>query len=107
MKHFSRRHFLTTTSAALIATSHSAMADRTLPELTIDDPIAQALGYQADAEAVDTGRFPKRAGASGATQFCSNCSLYKPVTDDLGTCTAIRGKLVRGPGWCNAWVPVS
>ena len=91
----------------IIATSAApilASADPNLPELELTDPIAIALGYQEDANLVDTNKFPKRAGAEGAKQFCDNCTLYKEVRPGFGTCTAIRGKLVAGKGWCNAWV---
>lgn len=96
------------TLSLIIASSTApllAKADPSLPELGVNDPIAIALGYQADANLVDTGKFPKRAGPQGATQFCDNCVLYKEVRPGFGTCTAIKGKLVAGKGWCNAWVP--
>ena len=79
---------------------------RQMPDLSVNDPIATALGYQPDAQDVDTTRFPKRAGAAGATQFCDNCSLYRATGGAKGTCSAIPGKLVEGRGWCNAWIPV-
>lgn len=108
MKKFSRRRFIATSSTGLLASQIPlATADASLPELKEDEPIAMALGYKADAADVDTSRFPKRAGEQGATQFCDNCALYKDVGNGLGTCTAIRGKLVAGKGWCNAWVPAS
>ena len=77
------------------------------PELQESDPIAVALGYKKDAATVDTTKYPKRAGAVGATQFCSNCALYSAGADGLGGCTAIPGKQVAGAGWCNAWIPTS
>ena len=82
-----------------------AQADLNLPELAITEPIAIALGYQADASLVDTRKFPKRAAPQGSTQYCDNCTLYKEVRAGFGTCTAIKGRLVAGKGWCNAWVP--
>ena len=77
------------------------------PELQESDPIAIALGYKKDAAAVDVAKYPKRAGAEGAKQFCSNCALYSAGADGLGGCTAIPGKQVAGAGWCNAWIPAS
>jgi len=77
-----------------------------LPELKESDPIAIALGYKKDANAVDPAKYPKRAGDAGAKQFCSNCALYSAGADGLGGCTAIPGKQVAGAGWCNAWIPV-
>lgn len=77
-----------------------------LSDLELTDPIAVALGYQHDADRVDIIRFPKRATVSGQNQFCDNCALYAEAAPGKGTCTAIRGKLVAGKGWCNAWVGV-
>ena len=77
------------------------------PELRESEPIAIALGYKKDASTVDTTKYPKRAGATGATQFCNNCALYSAGENGLGGCTAIPGKLVAGAGWCNAWIPMS
>ncbi len=102
MSHPSRRRVLT-----LIATTATALAAK--PGLAAEpldeaDPIAVALGYKADASAVDVSRFPKRAGEEGAEQFCSNCALYKDVNGTYGTCSAVPGKLVAAAGWCNVWV---
>lgn len=71
-----------------------------------DDPVAMALGYKHDAEAVDTEKFPKRAGAEGETQFCDNCGQYKATEEEWGTCGIFPGKLVAAKGWCNVWVPM-
>ena len=68
-----------------------------------DDPAAQALGYKHDAADVDTGKFPKRAGADN--QFCYNCALYQGSEGDAwAPCSIFQNRLVAGPGWCNAWV---
>lgn len=104
----SRRRFMRT--AALIASTatlaplaaNAASMPAMLPE---SDPIAQALGYRADANTVDTTKYPTKAGDEQAPQLCSNCSLYKRVGDGVGSCAAIPGKLVAGPGWCSAWNP--
>lgn len=104
----SRRAFIATSSAGLAVLAAGSYADsHGLQKLSTTDPIAVALGYQPVAENVDVNKFPKRAGDSGAKQFCSNCALYKEVEDGHGSCSAIPGKLVAGAGWCNAWVPVS
>ena len=34
-------------------------------EVSTDEPLAQAMGYSADATKVDTAKFPKRAGEAG------------------------------------------
>ncbi len=108
----SRRQFLGT---ALAAAALTPVAGRSLlnvahagdlAKVTEDDPTAVALGYVHDATKVDTAKFPKRAGDAGATQFCDNCSLYQAADGaEWGTCTIFPGKLVKGAGWCNAWVP--
>ena len=106
----SRRQFLGRTlsaSTALIASSTLIASTATAAEPTMlseDDPIAMALGYKADATQVDTARFPKRSGPEGSKQLCSNCTLYTDKGNGVGLCSAIPGKLVAGPGWCQAWV---
>ena len=104
----SRRDFLNT-SVTLLATAliPSISISAGQPELQESDPIAVALGYKKNASPVDTIKYPKRAGAAGATQFCNNCALYSAGEDGLGGCTAIPGKQVAGLGWCNAWIPTS
>ena len=104
----SRRDFLNT-GVALWASAlvPSVTVAAGPPELEESEPIAIALGYKRDATTVDTSTYPKRAGATGATQFCSNCALYSAGENGLGGCTAIPGKLVAGAGWCNAWIPMS
>lgn len=103
-----RRDFLA--GSALIATSAliagDVVAEAPLEALREDEPIAIALGYAANANKVDTVKYPKRAGDAGQQQYCSNCSLYKAASNaGYGKCTAIAGKLVAGAGWCNAWIP--
>jgi len=74
-------------------------------EVAEDEPLAQAMGYVVDAGAVDTAKFPKRAGEEGAKQFCNNCALFAgEVDDETAPCSIFQNRLVRGAGWCNAWV---
>ncbi len=75
-------------------------------KISEDDPVAVALGYKHDATAVDTSKFPRRAGSEGATQFCDNCLQYKATEEEWGTCAIFPGKLVAAKGWCNVWVPI-
>ena len=100
-----RRTFIIKTAAGVAAAMATGPVIAAQPRLTEEDPIAIALGYKIDATEVDVTQYPKRAGADGAKQFCSNCALYKETEDGYGTCSAIPGKLVAGPGWCNAWIP--
>jgi hypothetical protein len=77
-------------------------------EVREDEPLAQAMGYKLDASAVDTAKFPKRAGEAGAKQFCNNCALYAGSPDDaIAPCSIFQNRPVRGAGWCNAWVAKS
>ena len=64
----SRRDFLNT-GVALWATAliPSISIAAGPPELQESAPIAIALGYKKDASTVDTTKYPKRAGAGGAT----------------------------------------
>ena len=105
MKDINRRRFIAQAGSIAVVSLAAPAAWSAQPKLSLDDPLAIALGYTEDATNVDTQKYPKRAGAQGATQFCNNCTLYAERADGYGTCTAIPGKLVAGAGWCNAWVP--
>ena len=94
--------YATTAVAGYALIASTAHADD-LPVLSDDDPIAVALGYKADATQVDISRYPKKAGEQGAKQICANCTLYTARDDNWGLCAAVPGKLVAGPGWCQAW----
>ena len=77
-------------------------------EVSADEPLAQAMGYVLDAATVDTAKFPKRAGDAGSKQFCNNCALYAGEADDeTAPCSIFQNRLVKGAGWCNAWVAKS
>lgn len=70
-----------------------------------DEPLAQAMGYVADASRADTAKFPKRAGDAGAKQFCDNCALFAGEAGaEFAPCSIFQNRLVAGRGWCNAWV---
>jgi hypothetical protein len=73
-----------------------------LAELSLDDPTAQALGYQHDAAKVDAQRFPQRQ----TDQFCRNCTLFQGSGSDAwGPCNLFPGKKVNSGGWCSAYTP--
>jgi hypothetical protein len=75
-------------------------------EVSEDEPLSQSMGYYKDANNVDTAKFTKRAGEEGAKQFCNNCALYAGAADaETAPCSIFQNRLVRGAGWCNAWVP--
>ncbi|HLT90168.1 MAG TPA: high-potential iron-sulfur protein [Woeseiaceae bacterium] len=66
-----------------------------LPKVSEDDPTAQALAYTHDATT---------SARTDPNQFCNNCLYYKGTADDAwARCDLFPGKLVAGPGWCNAW----
>jgi len=70
-----------------------------------DGALAVSMGYKADHTTVDTEKWPKKkAGANGAEQQCTNCSLYSANDDEYGLCPIFAGKRVHASGWCNAWV---
>ncbi len=74
-------------------------------EVSESDPTAQALGYKADASAVDVTKFPKKAEADGATQTCANCAQYTAANGTWGKCNIFPQGVVAAKGWCNSWVP--
>jgi anaerobic selenocysteine-containing dehydrogenase len=99
-----RRGFLKATAASAIAVP---LAAGTLPvrgqeavALSEDDATAKALGYKADASAVDASKYANyKAG-----QNCGNCLQYKGGDADQGMCAIFPGKLVAKAGWCQVWV---
>jgi hypothetical protein len=95
----SRRQFMIYSTAGLasLTMASQAQAQAMLGE---GEPTAVALGYKADAKTVVKAKFPKFAEG----QLCSNCQLYASKSADAGTCTIFPGKLVAGPGWCNAYI---
>ena len=103
MNNINRRKFLQSsavgTAGLLIARfSH---AQEILAE---DETIAVSMGYKADHTTVDTEKWSKKAGAEGAKQQCTSCSLYQAVDGEYGLCPIFAGKRVHATGWCNAWV---
>ena len=105
---FKRRDFLklglkgSGGALALAAIPINLIAAEEVPE---DDPLAKAMGYYKDASQVDTAKYPKRAGDAGAKQFCNNCQLYAgDAGAEMAPCSIFQNRLVRGAGWCNAWV---
>ena len=95
----SRRQFMIYTTAGLasLTLASQAQAQAMLGEA---EPTAIALGYKEDTKTIDKAKFPKFAEG----QLCSNCQLYASKSADAGTCTIFPGKLVAGPGWCNAYI---
>ncbi len=111
VKMTNRRNFLKLgmkASAGALALSAIPVQLLAGDEVAADEALAQAMGYAPDAATVDTAKFPKRAGEAGANQFCNNCALYAGTADDeTAPCSIFQNRLVRGAGWCNAWVAKS
>ena len=85
-------------------TTPRVQADSHISMLEESSPQAQALGYKHDASAVDGAKYPQ---SQGGNKVCANCRLYSAATKEgWGACPIFAGKLVRGAGWCSAWVPV-
>lgn len=71
-----------------------------LPMLSEADPVAQSLGYKADAAKVDKTKFPEYV----AGQSCSSCSLYQGTAGAAsGPCPIYAGKAVAATGWCASY----
>jgi hypothetical protein len=110
MKTSSRRKFLTRAAQGVALIPLLSMTEGVVwaaEKITLDNPMAKALGYVHDASATDVAKFPKRAGAEGAKQFCDNCSQYVVTEEGWGTCAIFPNLLVAGKGWCNVWVPIA
>jgi hypothetical protein len=97
------RRGLIKASGAALATLVIARSAQAQEMVSATDPTAMALGYVEDAAAVDTAKWPKKAGPGGDTQHCANCALYVDKGDGAGACAIFPGKLVKGAGWCNSW----
>lgn len=112
----SRRSFVLSSLGALglsliLKPSSSPAQTPQLPKPTQDlaptDPLATSLGYFEKASAVDTKKWPKKAGPEGAKQNCLNCGLYVKFPGEAarGGCALFVGKWVKAEAWCNGWVP--
>ena len=94
----SRRQFmiLSAAGACTLALNGKVQAQAMVAET---DPQASALGYKANATAVDKAKYPKYA----AGQDCDNCALFQgKVGAATGGCALFAGKQVAGKGWCSA-----
>ena len=105
MNKIARRKFIQLSAAAaagaVVMPSRQAEA-QDLPQLTEDDPMAQAMKYVHDASTVDAASRPNPA----ENQLCSNCALIQGE-DGVAwrPCQIFPGKLVNANGWCSVWAP--
>lgn len=73
-----------------------------MPQVSLDDPTAQALGYKHDAANIDASKYPQYA----TNQACVNCNLYQGAAgDEWGGCALFPGKAVNANGWCSGYTP--
>ena len=99
MSLMSRRRFVKSAGAATVAIGFgtTTISAEELQRVAEDDPMAKALNYVHDAQAVDAA---KRL----ADSYCNNCALYAGNSDDeWAGCSIFPGKVVAGQGWCSAW----
>ena len=103
VRKFNRRNLIklaaVTTSGLIIARASHAREI-----LSPEDPTAVALGYIEDHTQVDTTKWTRKAGPDADKQKCTTCALYRDEGDGMGGCSIFPNKLVKGEGWCNAWV---
>ncbi len=102
-----RRKFIQLSAAAaagcFMQDSRKAMADD-LPQLSTDDPMAQAMKYTHDASTVD----PATRVNPAVDQSCANCALVQGNDGDAWRpCQIFPGKAVNAGGWCSVWAPKS
>jgi hypothetical protein len=103
--YISRRRFVGGSAVALgsLAATTVALADG--PTMVSEtEPMAQALGYKADASTVDKSKYSQYASG----QSCSNCQLYQGKAGDAsGPCPLYAGKSVSAKGWCGSYAKKS
>src|SRR5262245_49379156 len=80
-----------------------AFAANDLPLLKESDPVAKSLGYSANAEKVDTKKWPKRSGPDAKQQRCETCMFYTTIDAKHGKCQIFPNNSVEAKGWCNTW----
>ena len=100
-----RRQFIQLSAVAaagcFINPGREAVADD-LPQLSEDDPMAQAMKYTHDASTVD----PSARNNPAPEQNCANCALIQGADGDAWRpCQIFPGKLVAAAGWCSVWAP--
>ncbi|MCH8058975.1 MAG: high-potential iron-sulfur protein [Proteobacteria bacterium] len=105
MSKIARRKFIQLSAVAaagcLLQPGRDAIA-QDLPQLTEDDPMANAMKYTHDASTVD----PATRANPAPDQICANCALLQGNDgDEWRPCQIFVGKLVNSKGWCSVWAP--
>ncbi len=104
MKKIARRQFIQVSAAAAagaVVLPAEQLKAQDMPQLTEDDPMAQAMKYVNDASTVDPASRPNPA----EEQRCSNCALIQGDEGEWRPCQIFPGKLVNANGWCSVWAP--
>jgi len=101
----SRRRFLGSVAVAVpvsaITLRQTAQA-QDLPQLELDDAMAQALVYVHDAANVDTSN--PLAARYMPGQTCANCvQIQGDDGAEWRPCALFPGKAVNAAGWCSVW----
>lgn len=100
-----RRKFIQLSAVAaagcLVQAGREAQA-QDLPQLSTDDPMANAMKYTHDSSTVAAA-----ARANPAPdQSCANCALVQGNDGDAWRpCQIFPGKAVAAAGWCSVWAP--
>ena len=105
MSKIARRQFLqlsaVAAAAAVVVPGREAKASD-LPQLSEDDPMAQAMKYTHDAATVD----PASRNNPAEVQNCANCALIQGEDGaEWRPCQIFPGKAVAAAGWCSVWAP--
>ena len=104
MKKIARRQFIQVSAAAAagaVVLPAEQLKAQDMPQLTEDDPMAQAMKYVNDASTVDPASRPNPA----EDQRCSNCALIQGDEGEWRPCQIFPGKPVNANGWCSVWAP--
>ena len=111
---FLRRGLICVSAASVVATYSGPMqiahAEGELKALSVEDPMAKALGYVTDSSKVDPAELTKKGQPDASKQNCSSCVLFKDggkavagVDGEYGSCALFQNGLVNSKGWCKSW----
>ncbi|MBK9293627.1 MAG: high-potential iron-sulfur protein [Oligoflexia bacterium] len=108
-----RRDFFKTTSLIVFGLTFSGLKDVLAGALpagekdcaVANDPVANALGYVADAKKFDPKKLTSaKVKKLGKEHNCAGCNLYTEINKSgWGKCTMIAGCAVSAKGMCGSW----
>lgn len=67
------------------------------------DPVAGAIGYNADKSKIDKKKYPQAGKPDFKSQKCENCALYTKSNAKWGKCQLIAAGVVAAGGWCGSY----